>query len=89
MRREVTSVEALREIVGHPNTYVANKVGARLSAVQQDWLAHMKENCQFCHQLGTKITRELRGLDRDPLKIPGAHVDENAKPCAERLMVAM
>ena len=40
MRREVTSVEALREIVGHPNTYVANKVGARLSAVQQDWLAH-------------------------------------------------
>jgi PPOX class probable FMN-dependent enzyme len=40
MRREVTSVEALREIVGHPNTYVANKVGARLSAVQRDWLAH-------------------------------------------------
>ena len=26
---------------------------------QQDWLAHMKENCQFCHQLGTKATREL------------------------------
>ncbi len=40
MRREVTNVEDLREIVGHPNTAVANKVGKRLSAVQQDWLAH-------------------------------------------------
>jgi PPOX class probable FMN-dependent enzyme len=38
MRREVTSVEQLREIVGHPNDYVANKVGRRLSEVQQDWL---------------------------------------------------
>ena len=26
---------------------------------QQEWLANMKENCQFCHQLGTKATREL------------------------------
>ncbi len=40
MRREVTTVDDLREIVGHPNTAVANKVGTRLSAVQQDWLAH-------------------------------------------------
>ena len=40
MRREVSSVDALRAIVGHPNTYVANKVGSRLSAVQQHWLAH-------------------------------------------------
>ncbi len=40
MRREVTTVDDLRTIVGHPNTYVANKVGNRLSAVQQDWLAH-------------------------------------------------
>ncbi len=40
MRREVTSVDDLRAIVGHPNNYVANKVGTRLSAVQQDWLAH-------------------------------------------------
>ena len=40
MRREVITVEDLREIVGHPNTAVANKVGKRLSAVQQDWLAH-------------------------------------------------
>lgn len=30
---------------------------------QQDWFGHMKENCQFCHQIGTKITREVRGDD--------------------------
>ena len=40
MRREVNTVEELRAIVGHPNKYVANKVGKRLTAVQQDWLAH-------------------------------------------------
>ncbi len=35
-----------------------------------------------------KVTRELKGLDRDPLKIAGLRVDENAKPCSERLMIA-
>ena len=40
MRREVTTVDELRAVVGHPNHYVANKVGKRLSLVQQDWLAH-------------------------------------------------
>jgi uncharacterized protein len=40
MRREVNTVDELRAIVGHPNSYVANKVGNRLTAVQQDWLAH-------------------------------------------------
>jgi uncharacterized protein len=40
MRQEVTTVDELRAIVGHPNSYVANKVGRRLSAVQRDWLAH-------------------------------------------------
>ena len=40
VRREVNTAEELREIVGHPNKYVANKVGKRLSAIQQDWLAH-------------------------------------------------
>ena len=40
MRREVNTVDGLREIVGHPNKYVANKVGNRLTAVQQDWLAN-------------------------------------------------
>src|SRR5712664_2872362 len=40
MRREVSTVDELRAIVGHPNNYVANKVGKRLSAVHKDWLAH-------------------------------------------------
>ncbi|MGY4654041.1 MSMEG_1061 family FMN-dependent PPOX-type flavoprotein [Mycobacterium sp. URHB0021] len=40
MRREVRTVDELREIVGHPNKYVANKVGDRLTAAQQHWLAH-------------------------------------------------
>ncbi len=34
------TVDDLRAIVGHPNSYVANKVGKRLSAIQRDWLAH-------------------------------------------------
>ncbi len=40
MRHEVTTVEELRVIVGHPNEYVAKKVKDRLSAIQQNWLAH-------------------------------------------------
>jgi uncharacterized protein len=40
MRREVTTVEDLCEIVGYPNSAVANKVGTRMSDVQKDWLAH-------------------------------------------------
>ena len=40
MRREVSTAHQLREIVGHPNTYVANKVSDRLSPIQQDWLRH-------------------------------------------------
>ncbi|MEV0673483.1 pyridoxamine 5'-phosphate oxidase family protein [Mycobacterium sp. NPDC050441] len=38
MRREVTSVDDLRDIVGHPTAAVANKVTARLSEAQQGWL---------------------------------------------------
>jgi PPOX class probable FMN-dependent enzyme len=40
MRREVTSVEDLRAIVGQPVPAVANKVKCSLSEAQQDWLAH-------------------------------------------------
>ena len=40
MRREVSTVEELRAIVGEPDPYVANKVKDRLSPVQRDWLAH-------------------------------------------------
>lgn len=38
MRREVTSVDDLRAIVGHPTAAVAKKVTARLSETQQGWL---------------------------------------------------
>lgn len=40
MRHEVSTVDELRAIVGHPNQYVANKVNSRLSAIHQDWIAH-------------------------------------------------
>ena len=40
MSREVTNVDELRAIVGHPLPAVANKVKARLSEAQQDWLSH-------------------------------------------------
>lgn len=40
MRHEVTTVDELRAIVGHPNESVAKKVKDRLSAIQQNWLAH-------------------------------------------------
>lgn len=39
MRREVTTVDELRAIVGHPNSFVANKVSPRLSEVHQNWLS--------------------------------------------------
>jgi PPOX class probable FMN-dependent enzyme len=38
MRREVTSVEELRDIVGHPTELVAKKVSPRLSDVHREWL---------------------------------------------------
>jgi PPOX class probable FMN-dependent enzyme len=40
MRREVTTVDELRSIVGEPDDYVAKKVKSRLSPTQRDWLAH-------------------------------------------------
>ena len=39
MRCEVSTVEQLRAIVGHPNEYVANKVAATLAPIHKDWLA--------------------------------------------------
>jgi PPOX class probable FMN-dependent enzyme len=40
MQREVTTDAELRDIVGEPDHYVANKVKDRLSAMHRDWLAH-------------------------------------------------
>jgi PPOX class probable FMN-dependent enzyme len=67
MRREVSTVDELRAIVGHPNSYVANKVGKRLSAVQQDWLAHSP--------LGFVATTDARGrVDVSPKGDPPGFV---------------
>ncbi|WP_029110991.1 pyridoxamine 5'-phosphate oxidase family protein [Mycobacterium sp. URHD0025] len=40
MRREVTSADELRAIVGQPTAAVAKKVTDRLSEAQQGWLKH-------------------------------------------------
>jgi uncharacterized protein len=42
MRREVRTPEDLREIVGHPSEYVANKVRSSLGPIHRDWLAHSR-----------------------------------------------
>jgi uncharacterized protein len=40
MAHEITTVDQLRELVGHPLPSAADKVRDRLSEAQQDWLAH-------------------------------------------------
>ena len=40
MSREVSTVDELRAIVGHPASSAANKVKSRLSEAQRDWLSH-------------------------------------------------
>lgn len=80
MRRVVSTVEDLRAIVGHPNSYVANKVGNRLSAVQRDWLAHSP--------LGFVATTDAQGrLDVSPKGDPPGFVhviDETTIAIPER-----
>ncbi|QZT57748.1 MSMEG_1061 family FMN-dependent PPOX-type flavoprotein [Mycolicibacterium austroafricanum] len=67
MSREVTSVEELREIVGHPNAVVANKVRDRLSPVEQHWLSHSP--------LGFVATMDAHGrLDISPKGDPAGFV---------------
>jgi PPOX class probable FMN-dependent enzyme len=67
MRREVTTVDELRVIVGHPDRYVANKVKDRLSPVQRDWLAHSP--------LGFVATTDARGrVDVSPKGDPPGFV---------------
>ncbi|HZQ32472.1 MAG TPA: pyridoxamine 5'-phosphate oxidase family protein [Mycobacterium sp.] len=40
MRQQVTSEQQLRELVGYPAEYVANKVSDRLKDIHRLWLAH-------------------------------------------------
>jgi PPOX class probable FMN-dependent enzyme len=67
MRREVTSAEDLRAIVGHPVATVANKVKTKLSEAQQDWLSHSP--------LGFVATTDAEGrLDVSPKGDPPGFV---------------
>ena len=67
MSTQVTSVDELRAIVGYPNEAVANKVGDRLSAVHQHWLAHSP--------LGFVATTDARGrVDVSPKGDPAGFV---------------
>lgn len=67
MRREVTTVDELRAIVGHPNSYVANKVSPRLSDVHRDWLR--------CASLGFVATTDAHGrVDVSPKGDPPGFV---------------
>lgn len=67
MRREVSTVEELRAIVGQPNAYVTNKVKPRLSDAQRDWLAHSP--------LGFVATTDAHGrLDVSPKGDPPGFV---------------
>ena len=67
MHREVTTIGELRSIVGQPNSYVANKVGKRLSADHRDWLAHSP--------LGFVATTDAHGrLDVSPKGDPPGFV---------------
>jgi PPOX class probable FMN-dependent enzyme len=42
MARQITTEDQLREIVGYPSEYVANKVGRRLAQIHRNWLAHSR-----------------------------------------------
>lgn len=80
MTREVTSVDELRAIVGHPNAAVANKVRDRLSAMHRHWLAHSP--------LGFVATTDARGrVDVSPKGDPAGFVhviDETTIAIPER-----
>src|ERR1700754_776821 len=67
MAHEVTTVDELRAIVGHPQQAVADKVKDRLSPVQRDWLA--------CSPLGFVATTDAQGrVDVSPKGDPPGFV---------------
>lgn len=67
MRREIISEEQLRDIVGRPTEYVANKVSRRLSDIHRDWLA--------CSPLGFVATTDATGrVDVSPKGDPPGFV---------------
>jgi hypothetical protein len=46
---------------------------------QSAWIAHMVENCQFCHQLGNKATRELPDIG-DPIAAWSQRIQKDRSP---------
>lgn len=46
---------------------------------QQHWIAHMIENCQFCHQLGDKTTRTLPDIG-DPIAAWDQRIHRSRSP---------
>jgi hypothetical protein len=46
---------------------------------QQDWIGHLKEQCHFCHQMGTKATRELLASG-DPIEAWDMRVQMGRSP---------
>jgi PPOX class probable FMN-dependent enzyme len=80
MRRQISTVEELRTVVGHPSEYVANKVARTLAPIHQDWLAHSR--------LGFVATTDANGrLDVSPKGDPPGFVhviDETTIAIPER-----
>lgn len=80
MSREVTSVDELRAIVGHPAAAIADKVHDRLLPVEQHWLSHSP--------LGFVATMDAQGrLDVSPKGDPAGFVqilDERTIAIPER-----
>lgn len=61
MRREVTTVDELRAIVGHPNSFVANKVSPRLSDVHQNWLSAARLGFVATYDAGGRVDVSPKG----------------------------
>jgi hypothetical protein len=46
---------------------------------QADWMAHMLENCEICHQIGTKVTRTLPDME-DPVAAWNVRIQGDRNP---------
>jgi hypothetical protein len=49
--------------------------------IQQDWIVHLMENCEVCHQIGTKATREL-AESGDPVEAWNQRIRKDRNPDA-------
>lgn len=58
------SLLKLPSVSEFPGTGPKGNGMAPLMVSQQTWLAHLKENCQQCHQMGNAATREVAGPNK-------------------------